>query len=90
MEIQWSNQFKKDYKKFIKQDKKLSKLIEELAYLLIARLPLPKKYLCHSLIGNWQGYNECHIKPDILIIYKFEQEILKFARIGSHSELFKK
>ena len=49
---------------------------------------LPAKYKDHDLIGNYKGFRECHIKPDLLLVYKKEGEYLQLARLGSHSELF--
>jgi len=47
------------------------------------------KYRDHDLIGDWAGYRECHIKPDLLLIYrKSDADTLRLARFGSHSELF--
>lgn len=59
---------------------------------LIACEILEEKYRNHLLIGNYKGCFECHIKPDLLLIYKIENDIneLQLVRIGSHSELFKK
>jgi mRNA interferase YafQ len=43
----------------------------------------------NALIGDWMGYCECHIKPDLLLIYrKPDADTLRLARLGSHSELF--
>ena len=43
----------------------------------------------HELSGDWAGYRECHVKPDLLMIYrKTENDLLRLARLGSHSELF--
>ena len=43
----------------------------------------------HALSGDWAGYRECHIKPDLLLIYrKPDADTLRLARLGSHSELF--
>ncbi|ENY1010430.1 type II toxin-antitoxin system YafQ family toxin [Pseudomonas aeruginosa] len=43
----------------------------------------------HDLSGDWAGYRECHIKPDLLLIYrKSDADTLRLARLGSHSELF--
>jgi mRNA interferase YafQ len=37
----------------------------------------------------WNGYRECHVKPDLLLIYRKEgEDILRLARLGSHSGLF--
>jgi mRNA interferase YafQ len=49
---------------------------------------LAAKYVDHSLTGNWMGYRDCHVKPDLVLIYKIDSQILKLARIGSHSEVF--
>ncbi|OSM06728.1 putative addiction module toxin, rele/stbe family [Magnetofaba australis IT-1] len=50
---------------------------------------LAAKFRDHDLGGNWAGYRECHIKPDLLLIYqKPNDNTLKLARLGSHSELF--
>jgi mRNA interferase YafQ len=41
------------------------------------------------LSGQWSGYRECHVKPDLLLIYrKPDPETLRLARLGSHSDLF--
>ena len=51
--------------------------------------PLPPHQRDHDLSGNWPGYRECHIKPDLLLIYrKHDAVILRLVRLGSHSELF--
>jgi|TARA_R110002111_G_scaffold95859_1_gene148084 mRNA interferase YafQ len=50
---------------------------------------LAKKYVDHALTGNWSNYRDCHVKPDLVLIYKIESGVLKLARIGTHSELFR-
>jgi mRNA interferase YafQ len=51
--------------------------------------PLEPKHRDHDLSGDWSGYRECHVKPDLLLIYrKTDQDLLRLARLGSHSELF--
>jgi mRNA interferase YafQ len=43
----------------------------------------------HVLAGEYTGHRECHLKPDLLLIYKKPDETtLRFVRLGSHSELF--
>lgn len=85
-----STQFKKDIKKAIKQRKNLNTL-EEVVTVLRNRKRLPEKYRDHLLGGDWNGYRECHLEPDWLLIYKVaEKELLLYLmRVGSHSELFK-
>ena len=51
--------------------------------------PLEPRYRDHDLSGDWAGYRDCHIKPDLVLIYrKSDADILRLARLGSHSELF--
>ncbi|MGI2027112.1 type II toxin-antitoxin system YafQ family toxin [Endozoicomonas acroporae] len=42
----------------------------------------------HALVGDWLGFRDCHIKPDLLLIYRIHDRKLQLARIGSHSDLF--
>jgi len=79
--------FDRDYKRVKKQGKKPS-LLREVVDLLIAGEPLPEKYSDHTLGGNWKGHRELHIKPDWLLIYRVEDDVLILERTGSHSELF--
>jgi mRNA interferase YafQ len=49
---------------------------------------LPTSYLDHALAGNWQDHRDCHIKPDLVLIYrKPDPQTLQLVRLGSHSEL---
>jgi mRNA interferase YafQ len=51
--------------------------------------PLDARYRDHDLSGDCAGYRECHIKPDLLLIYrKPDSDTLRLARLGSHSKLF--
>jgi len=83
-----TNTFKRSYKKQRLNDE------EELAYIdvvynLLCDNKLAEKYKDHQLIGKLKEFRECHIKPDLLLIYLIEDDTLKLADIGSHSELFK-
>lgn len=83
--------FKRDFKreKLSGKHKNFDGIISDVLELLLDDIPLPERYNDHELIGDWQGYRECHIKPDLLLIYrKPAPEILRLARLGSHSELF--
>ncbi len=93
LEIKLDKQFKKDIKRdqkagIYKEDDFLE--LKSVMDSLIEEQPLDEKYLEHKLIGDWQGYLECHIKPNWLLIYKTEEALIKFARIGTHQQLFKK
>lgn len=89
--IFWSKKFKQDYKRLISSVN--SEIIDELLTvieILANGQNLPEKYKDHLLKGNWKDYRECHIKPDLLLIYKLENNdlTLTLVRTGSHSELF--
>ncbi len=83
--IERSVAFKRDFKKHGDIDTAFI----EVVYKLISDEELPEKYRDHALIGGWSGYRECHLKPDLLLIYKkIDGGVLRLARLGSHSELF--
>jgi len=88
LEIFRTSGFKSDFKKLNDDDKEKFKAI---LMTLINSLELEQKYKNHPLIGNYHGCMECHIKPDLLLIYKIELPIneLQLVRIGSHAQLFK-
>ena len=89
--IERSSVFKRDYKREAK-GKHRSILDVELKLVVKALVndrPLEQRYRDHNLSGNWFGYRECHIKPDLLLIYrKMDVCTLRLARLGSHNELF--
>ncbi len=84
--------FKRDYRR-VKATPRYSKDIELLLAAIVEKLlvdeALPSRNRDHELSGNWKGYRECHLKPDLLLIYrKPDANTLRLARLGSHSELF--
>jgi mRNA interferase YafQ len=87
LEIKFTNQMKRDFKRQIKRGKNPA-LLEKILDLLANRIPLEKKYKDHDLTGNWIGYRECHIDNDWLLVYKIsEKELVLFAtRTGSHAD----
>ena len=86
-----TSQFKKDYKLAMKRGLDIS-LLEDIIAKLALGESLPEKNRDHALSGNWNGYRECHILPDWLLIYKLEDNvlILTLARTGTHSNFFNK
>ena len=90
-EIKRTAQFKKDYKKAIKQGYKEAYFKKVLKY-LVQQKPLPEKYRDHALqlTKEYKNVRECHIHPDWLLIYRISKKelILELIRTGSHSELF--
>ena len=88
LEIIYSSHFKRDFKKIRKLPLPDLKIIFEVIYTLEQDSNLDAKYKDHELIGNWSSFRECHIKPDLLLIYKKNVSELQLARIGTHSDLF--
>ena len=89
--IERTTSFKKDYQRESKGIHRatLDDLLETVLYVLANDQPLDVRYRDHDLSNNWARYRECHIKPDLLLIYRqHDDDILKLARLGSHSELF--
>lgn len=84
----FSKTFKKDYLKAKKQKKDLLSLERVMNDLIIGK-HLNAKFLDHPLKGNWVNFRECHIQNDFLLIYKIEENTVRFERLGTHSELFR-
>ena len=82
-----TNTFKRSYKKKRLSDEEELAYID-VAYNLLCDNKLVDKYKDHQLIGKMKDFRECHIKPDLLLIYMVEDNTLKLVDIGSHSELF--
>ena len=91
LSVIYSNQFKKDYKK-IQNNVKDRQAVLEAINILRETGYLPPKYKEHRLIGQYNNYMECHIRPDLLLIYRVynEELTLYVLRVGSHSKLLKK
>lgn len=80
--------FKKAYKKCIKQHLDI-KCLDEVIEKLANGEKLEVKYRDHALSGNFAGFRECHIKPDWLLIYRIENDILVLTLVdtGSHAQI---
>ena len=87
--IKRTSQFKKDFKRIIKQGFDIQPLLEVIEK-ISREEPLDEKFCDHPLKGEWIGFRECHIKPDWLLIYLIDKGelILTLSRTGSHSDLF--
>lgn len=81
-----NNQFKRDAKK--RWEVLLSAEWMTVAHCLMNGSAMPEKYRDHALSGDWQGCRECHIKPDLLLIYEKGESSIQLIRLGSHAELF--
>jgi mRNA interferase YafQ len=81
--------FKRDFKRVSRSVKNLETLLDPVVRTLATDKPLAERHGDHALTGNWAGYRDCHVRPDLVLIYsKPDAETLRLARLGSHSELF--
>ncbi len=87
--IQTTNSFDKDVLKCKKRGLNLDSL-KEVMTILEESGKLPNKYKPHKLLGKYVGCSECHIKPDWLLIWKQDDNLLTllFLNTGTHSDLF--
>lgn len=60
----------------------------EVLHCLVNRLPLPVKYQDHPLKDSPQNYRDCHIKPDLVLIYKLDDDCLYLVNLGTHADIF--
>ena len=87
-EIIITGRFKKSLKRAKKRGLDIS-LLQEVVYRLQNDIKLEEKYHDHDLKGNFDGFRECHIQPDWLLIYLKEADVLTLTLVdtGSHSDL---
>ncbi|MCH5193901.1 MAG: type II toxin-antitoxin system YafQ family toxin [Oscillospiraceae bacterium] len=89
LNVKPTSRFKKELRRAVKRgldEKHLNKIIK----LLVNQQPLPPENKDHELKGKFNGYRECHIQNDWLLIYKvYKNElVLSLERTGTHSDLF--
>jgi len=88
--IEWTSQFKRDYKRESKGQRRETLDVElfPIVDILANDQLLDPRYRDHALTGEWKDYRDCHIKPDMVLIYrKPDDVVLQLVRLGSHSEL---
>jgi len=87
--VKRTGQFKRDFKLLVKRNLNIKLLTDVIEKLSNGEI-LDEKYKDHQLAGNWSGHRECHITPDWLLIYRYDDDvlILTLTRTGSHSDLF--
>jgi mRNA interferase YafQ len=83
-----TGQFRRDIRRAQRRGKEMSKLRNVLS-LLIAAEPLPPRLNDHPLTGDWGGYRDRHIEPDLLPLYKIDGNDLMLACAGTHADLFR-
>ncbi len=85
-----SRQFKKDLKKIVRSGHFDLSLLNQIINALARGEVLDKRFKDHTLIGRMKGLRECHVKPDLLLVYSIRgnELMLQLFRVGSHSDLF--
>ena len=89
--IERTSTFRRDFKREKRRQHRrdVEALLTFVVSLLADDKALPDKNRDHALAGEWHDFRECHLKPDLLLIYrKPDPDILQLVRMGSHSELF--
>lgn len=88
LEIVTTKSFKKDLKKY-QHKKDILKELYNVILILTKQEPLDSSKKDHNLMGNYVNYRECHVKNDLLLIYKIDKKAycLYLVRFGSHSEI---
>ncbi len=89
LRLEMTNKFQRDYKLCKKRGLDIS-LLTDIIDTLLEEKPLPERCRDHALTGNYEGFRECHIQPDWLLVYAVKQEelVLTASRTGTHSDLF--
>ena len=88
--VKYTSRFKRDYRreKSGVLGKKLDNLLMDVIDLLATDKPLPRRYVDHQLTGEWKDHRDCHIRPNLLLVYRLpDADTLELVRLGSHSEL---
>ena len=88
--IERTTQFKRDYKRESRGRHRtsLDAVLVPVLKALVADRPLEPRHHDHALSGNWRDHRDCHVKPDLVLIYqKPDPDTLRLVRLGSHSKL---
>ena len=90
LSIKTTQGYRKALRKLVRSGQFNITKLEKVIDTLIQGKKLPKSNKDHNLSGDLKGFRECHIQPDILLVYYIEQEklVLVLVNIGNHSNLF--
>jgi mRNA interferase YafQ len=89
-QIERTTQFRRDYKREAKGRHRatLDDDFRTVLLALVADEPLAPRYRDHVFTGDWRDHRDCHIHPDLVLIYRRpDPAALQLVRLGSHSEL---
>ena len=88
--VRYTRRFRRDYRreKAGRHGRRLDRELTDAVTMLASDAPLPPRFFDHALAGEWSDHRDCHIRPDLVLIYrKPDGETLDLVRLGSHSEL---
>jgi mRNA interferase YafQ len=88
--IEQTGQFKRDYRREAKGSHRQTLVSDFIAIIttLANDLPLAERHRDHALTGDWKDHRDCHVRPDLILIYrKPDEAVLQLVRLGTHSEL---
>ncbi len=84
-DIAITKQFKRDAKKHYVE--LITPAWNEVLHCLLHNIPLPIKYKDHQLVGNLKDFRDCHVRPDLVLLYRLTDTTVELVRLGNHSEL---
>ncbi|MCY4015549.1 MAG: type II toxin-antitoxin system YafQ family toxin [Gammaproteobacteria bacterium] len=88
--IERTSRFKRDYKREARGQHRtsLDDCLAEVVHALANDAAMERRHHDHALSGNWADFRDCHLRPDLILIYqKPDPNTLRLVRLGSHSEL---
>ena len=87
----YTNSFERELQLAVRRGKDPEK-IKAVVRLLCEQTPLPAALRDHPLKGKYAGFRDCHVEPDLILIYRIVQQQLQLicVHLGTHSDLFKK
>jgi mRNA interferase YafQ len=88
--VRYTGRFRRDYKreKSGRHGRRLDAELMEAVTMLARDARLPRRYFDHPLTGEWSDHRDCHVRPDLVLIYRKPDAMnLELVRLGSHSEL---
>lgn len=88
-DVRMTSKYSKSYKKMRRRGMDMALLDNVVDHLRHGKT-LPPKYKDHALSGNYKGFRECHIKPDWLLVYAIDKNVLVLALsdTGTHADIF--
>ena len=90
--IERTGSFKRDFKRIraTPRHRDIVGLLPEVVELLVTDSPLPERYRDHVLSGDWKDHRDCHIKPDLVLIYREpDPDVLQLGVVSPNPRKFR-